>query len=100
MATAVRILYKPQPPPGAHPIHVAAERRFIQLEMLCQLRRPSLFSIGDRNQHTELAGFQSGLCQRAVIDCRDHAIQLADATTEAYAFNTLNIQIVRIQVHR
>src|SRR5712671_5888184 len=99
MATAIRVLHEPQPAPGAHPLDVAAERRFIQLEMLCQLRWPSLFSIGDRNEHAELAGLQSGACKCAVIDRADHPIQLAHATTDAYAFDALGIQTFGIQRH-
>jgi len=99
MATAIRLLHEPQPAPRTHPLHVAAERRFIQLEMLCQFRWPSLFSIGNRNQHAELAGLQSGVCKRAIIDRRDHPIQLAHATADADAFDTLGIQIFGIQGH-
>ena len=55
--------------------------------MFRQFRGPGFFSIGDGDQHAELAGFQSGTCERAVIDSRDHSIQLADTSTDAYAFD-------------
>src|ERR1700690_488994 len=91
MASAIRVPHQPEPSPRAHPVDVAAERRLVHLKQFGQFGGPGLLSIGDRNEHAELAGLQSGAGQRSVIDRRDHAIQLADATTDANAFDTLDL---------
>src|SRR5271155_2215415 len=92
MASAIRVPLEPEPSPRAHSLNVAAERRLVHLKQLCQFRGPGLFPVGDHDEHAELARLQSGACQRSVIDRRDHPIQLADATTDTYAFHTLGLQ--------
>src|SRR5580692_9515037 len=90
MAPAVALALEPEPAPRAHPLNITAQRRFIHLKVFCQFRGPGLSPVGNRDKHAELARLQSRACQRAVIDRGDHPIQLADASTDAYAFDSFD----------
>ena len=87
MAAPILVALEPQPTPSTHPLDISAERRFVHLQQFDQLGGPSLVSIGDRDQHAELAGLQSGARERAVVDCRDHPIQLAHTARHAYSLD-------------
>ncbi len=90
MASAIFVPLESEPAPRAHPLDVAAQRRFVHLKQFGQFRGPGLAAVGHCYQHAELTRLQSRVSQRAVIDSGDHPIQFADASTEACAFNALD----------
>src|SRR5258708_2742959 len=90
MTSAILVALEPQPAPRAHPLDVAAQRGFVHLKQFGQFRGPGLAAVGHCNQHAELTRLQSRVSQCAVIDSGDHAIQFADASTEACAFDSFD----------
>src|SRR5258708_28158633 len=68
---------------------MGAGGRGAKWEQLVQLGGPSLPAVCDRHEDRKLAGLQSGACQCAVVDRRDHPIQLPNTTGNAFAFNPL-----------
>src|SRR5258708_22206637 len=84
MAAPILVLFKAKPAPRAHSLDVAANRRFVHLKQCCEFRWPDLFPAGYCDQHAELARLQSGAGQCAIINRRDHPIQLPDPTADAF----------------
>src|SRR5216683_3020346 len=89
MAAPVLSGLQPKPALRIHSLDIAAEGRLVQLEQLGQLGGSGQPAVCDRHEDRKLAGLQSGACQCAIVDRREHPIQLPNTTGNAFAFNPL-----------